>query len=205
MDDPRLRTTVVYQVIEPIPGMILLVTKEHGIFRLKENEIEPFRTDIDPLLARYAIQWASYLPGPYIAVAIDQHGVAVLDCQGNLCSVLFQENGLPDPNILNLGPDRSGGLWICGNAGLTRLEITPGISFFDAQNGLPLSAVYNLKRFRGHLYAATWDGLFGLQKAPGRHLARKIPEDSGSDHSDPSVGGCRNRAAGRWMEGAFQL
>ncbi len=59
VDDSRLRTTVVYRVIEPVPGMILLLTKEHGIFRLKQNGIEPFRTEIDPLLARYAIQWAS--------------------------------------------------------------------------------------------------------------------------------------------------
>lgn len=178
VDDPRLRTTVVYQVVEPVSGMILLLTKEHGIFRLKQNGIESFRTDIDPLLARYAIQWASCLPGPYIAMAIDQHGVALLDCQGRLCSVLFQDSGLPDPNILNLGSDRSGGLWICGNSGLTRVQIMPGISFFDAQNGLPRSAVYNLKRFRGQLYAATWDGLFGLEEATAETLPsrfRKIP------------------------------
>jgi signal transduction histidine kinase/ActR/RegA family two-component response regulator len=177
-DDPLLRTTLVYQVIEPVAGMILLLTKEHGIFRLKPNGIEAFRTEIDPLLARYPIQWASYLPGPYIAVAIDQRGVVLLDCQGRVRSVLFQDSGLPDPNILNLGSDRSGGLWICGNAGLTRLEIMPGISFFDSQNGLPSSAVYNLKRFRGRLYAATWDGLFGLEKAQADTLPskfRKIP------------------------------
>ena len=178
VDDPRLRTTVVYQVVEPVSGTILLLTKEHGIFRLEQNGIEPFRTDIDPLLARYAIQWATCLPGPYIAVAIDQHGVAVLDRAGRLKNVLFQDSGLPDPNILSLGSDRSGGLWICGNAGLTRLEIRPGISFFDVQNGLPRSAVYNLKRFRGQLYAATWDGLYGLEKATAETLPsrfRKIP------------------------------
>ncbi|HEY6840219.1 MAG TPA: hypothetical protein VI114_03320, partial [Chthoniobacterales bacterium] len=140
VDDPRLRSTVVYQVIEPVSGTLLLLTKDHGIFQLKENAIEPFRTEIDPLLARYGVQWACFLPGPYLAIAIDQHGVALLDSGGKLCSVLFQESGLPDPNVLNLGPDRSGGLWVCGNVGLTRLEITPGLSFFDSQNGLPRSA-----------------------------------------------------------------
>ena len=178
VDDPRLRLTVVYEVLEPVPGMILLLTEEHGIFRLKQDGIEPFRTDIDPILAGYPIRWATCLPGPYIAVAIDQHGVALLNNDGGLCSVLFQENGLPDPNILSLAPDRAGGLWICGNAGLTRVEMLPGISFFDSQNGLPLSAVLNLKRFHGHLYAATWDGLFELEKAAADALPsnfRKIP------------------------------
>jgi signal transduction histidine kinase/CheY-like chemotaxis protein len=187
-DDPQLRTTVVYQVIEPAAGLILLVTKEHGIFRLNQNRIEPFRTEIDPLLARYAVQWASYhLPGPYIAVAIDQHGVALLDSQGKLCSILFQDSGLPDPNIFNLGSDRSGGLWICGNAGLTRLEITPGISFFDAQNGLPRSAVYNLKRFRGRLYAATWDGLFGLESADANTLPSQFQKTPGPTTPTPAL------------------
>ena len=178
VDDPRLRSTIVYRVLEPVPGLVLLVTKEHGIFRLKENGIEPFSTDIDPILAGFGIQWATSLPGPYIAVAIDQHGVALLNHEGKLCSVLFENSGLPDPNILNLVSDRAGGLWICGNAGLTRLEMMPGISFFDSQNGLPLSAVFNLKRFRGRMYAATWAGLFELQKTEADTLPsnfRKIP------------------------------
>ena len=178
VDDPRLRSTIVYRVLEPVPGLILLLTKEHGIFRLKPNGIEPFRTDIDPILAGFGIQWAACLPGPYIAVAIDQHGVALLNSEGELCSVLFENSGLPDPNILNLAPDRAGGLWICGNAGLTRVETMPGTSFFDSQNGLPLSAVFNLQRFRGRMYAATWVGLFELQKADANALPsnfRKIP------------------------------
>ena len=178
VDDPRLRSTIVYRVLEPTPGLILLLTKEHGIFRLKPNGIEPFRTDIDPILEGFGIQWATCLPGPYVAVAIEQHGVALLNEAGELCSVLFENSGLPDPNILNLAPDRAGGLWICGNAGLTRVEMMPGISFFDSQNGLPLSAVFNLKRFRGRMYAATWAGLFELQKADANALPsnfRKIP------------------------------
>src|ERR1700736_4699482 len=121
-DDTELRSTIVYQVLEPKPGLVLLLTKDHGIFRFLQNRITPFPTDIDPLLARFSLQGASAVPGPYIAVAIEQHGVALLDCQGKLRTALFQDNGLQDPNILKLAPDRSGGLWMCGNAGLTRLE-----------------------------------------------------------------------------------
>jgi signal transduction histidine kinase/CheY-like chemotaxis protein len=205
VDDPRLRTTVVYQVIEPIPGMILLLTKEHGIFRLKQNGIESFRTDIDSLLARYSIQWASYLPGPYIAVAIAQHGVALLDCQGRLLSVLFQDSGLPDPNIFNLGSDRSGGLWICGNSGLTRVEIMPGISFFDTQNGLPRSAAYTLKRFRGRLYAATWDGLFGLEKTSAEALPAKFHRIPGPTTPMPTLADVGTELLAGGLEGLFSF
>jgi signal transduction histidine kinase/DNA-binding NarL/FixJ family response regulator len=177
-DDSELRSTIVYRVLEPKPGLILLVTKDHGIFRLSQNQIIPFPTDIDPLLARFSLEAASTVVGSYIAVAIEQHGVALLDFEGKLHGVLFQDNGLQDPNILKLAADRSGGLWVCGNVGLTRLEMDPGISFFDTQNGLPRSEIFELTRFRGDVYAATWDGLFALKKAAAESLParfQKIP------------------------------
>jgi signal transduction histidine kinase/DNA-binding NarL/FixJ family response regulator len=178
VDDPRLRTTIVYQVLEPKPGVTLLLTRDHGLFRLKQDGIEPFRTDIDSILAEYPVQSATCMPGGFIAVGIEQHGVALLSSEGGLCDVLFQQNGLPDPYIFNLAPDRAGGLWICGNAGLTRVDTSPGISFFDDRNGLPLSAIFDLQRFRGHMYAATLNGLYELQKATADALPskfRKIP------------------------------
>jgi len=177
-DGAELRSTIVYEVFEPQPGLVLLLTKDKGIFRLSQNRVAPFPTDLDPLLTRFSLQGASALPGPYIAVAIEQHGVALLDCQGKLRCALFQDNGLPDQNILKLASDRSGGLWICGSVGLTRLEMHPGISFFDAQTGLPRSEIFELTRFRGDLYAATWDGLYSLKRVVPEFLParfRKIP------------------------------
>jgi signal transduction histidine kinase/DNA-binding NarL/FixJ family response regulator len=177
-DDAELRSTIVYQVLEPKPGLVLLITKDHGIFRLSQDRITPFSTEIDPLLTRFSLQGASSVSGSFIAIAIEQHGVALLDCEGKLRSVLFQENGLQDPNILKLASDRSGGLWICGNVGLTRLEMDPGIGFFDTQTGLPRSEIFELTRFRGDLYAATWDGLYSLRKATAESLParfQKIP------------------------------
>jgi signal transduction histidine kinase/DNA-binding NarL/FixJ family response regulator len=131
-------------------------------------------------LEGYAIQAAACVPGSYIAVAIDQHGVALLDEQGKLFGTLFQDNGLPDPNILNLASDRSGGLWICGNAGLTRVDPKPGISFFDSQNGLPRSAVFNLRRYRGRLCGGTWAGLYRLEKADADSLPAAFKKASGA-------------------------
>ena len=179
VDDIRLRSTIVYRVLEPKPGLILLVTKDHGIFRLLQNQITPFATDIDSLLTRFTVRTACTVPGSYIAVAVEQHGAALLDCEGKLCGVLFQDNGLQNPNILKLAADRSGGLWICGNLGLTRLEADPGISFFDTQTGLPRSEIFELTRFRGDVYAATWDGLFLLKKVPAESLPARFQKIRG--------------------------
>ncbi|HZC58654.1 MAG TPA: ATP-binding protein, partial [Chthoniobacterales bacterium] len=124
------------------------------------------------------VQWGTCMPGGFIAVGIEQHGVALLSSEGTLCDILFQQNGLPDPNIFNLAPDRAGGLWTCGNAGLTRVDMSAGISYFDDKNGLPLSAIFDLRRFRGRMYAATLNGLYELQKATADALPskfRKVP------------------------------
>jgi signal transduction histidine kinase len=203
-DDTELRSTIVYQVLEPKPGLVLLLTKDHGIFRLLQNRITPFPTDIDPLLTRFSLQGASAAP-PYIAVAIEQHGVALLDCQGKLRAALFQDNGLQDPNILKLATDRSGGLWICGNVSLTRLEMDPGIGFFDTQTGLPRSEIFELTRFRGDLYAATWDGLYSLRKATAESLParfQKIPGATSPISVLADVGG--ELLAGGW-KGLFSF
>jgi signal transduction histidine kinase/DNA-binding NarL/FixJ family response regulator len=205
VDDTRLRSTVVYQVLEPIPGLILLFTKEHGIFRLLQNRVEPFHTDCDSLFERYAIQAAICVPGSCIAVAIDQHGVALLDFQGKLLIALFQDNGLPDPNISNLASDRSGGLWICGSAGLTRIDVKPGISFFDPQNGLPRSAVFDLRRFRGRLCAATWTGLYTLEKADADSLPAAFKKTSGATSQISSLADVGSELlAGGW-KGLFSF
>ena len=180
VDDPVLHSTQVYYVLEPKPGLVLLLTTDHGVFQLLENRIVPFPTDIDALLTQFSLQGASTGPGPYLALAIERHGVALLDYQGKLRGALFQENGLQDPNILRLAPDRSGGLWICGNVGLTRIEVDPGISFFDSQTGLPRSDIYELARFRDDLYAATWDGLYALKKGSGETLPARFQKVAGA-------------------------
>ena len=81
VEDTRLQSTIVYRVLEPKSGLILLVTKDHGIFRLLQNQITPFPTDIDPLLARFSVRAASTVPGSYMAVAVEHHGAALLDSE----------------------------------------------------------------------------------------------------------------------------
>ncbi len=178
IDDPRLRATVVSAVLEPAPGTILLVTEERGLFRLTQNGIEPFRTEIDSVLNRFRTLGVTSMPGSLIALTIEQHGVAIINSEGALRAYFAKENGLPDPNILRLASDRADGLWICGSAGLTRIHYTPGISFFDEKDGLPLSAVLNIIRFHDRFYAATWEGLYELDAAPSDALPsnfRKVP------------------------------
>ncbi len=81
----------------------------------------------------------------------------------------------------------------------------PGISFFDAQNGLPRSAVYNLKRFRGRLYAATWDGLFGLDKAQADTLPSKFHKIPGPTTPIPALADIGTELlAGGW-KGVFSF
>jgi signal transduction histidine kinase/CheY-like chemotaxis protein len=178
VDDSRLRATVVIAVLEPTPGLILLFTDERGVFRLGPTGIEPFRTEIDNVLSRFRIYAVTSMPGSLIALAIEEHGVAIITNEGILRGCLFKDNGLPDPNILHLASDRADGLWVCGNAGLTRIHFISGISFFDEKDGLPLSAVLNLIRYRGRLYAATWEGLFELHAVSVEELPsnfRKVP------------------------------
>ncbi len=206
VDDIRLRTTVVYKALEPHPGEIVLVTRDHGLFRLTRDGVEPFRTDVDSIFAGFRIQWATSLPGSFVAIGIEQHGIAFLNCDGVLQGTLFEQNGLPDPNIFDLTPDRAGGLWICGNSGLTRVDISLGISFFDDKNGLPLSTIFDLQRFRGRMYAATLKGLYELQKATADALPSNFRKVPGESIPIPFTANANNELlVGGWKEGLFRF
>jgi signal transduction histidine kinase/CheY-like chemotaxis protein len=162
LDDPRLRSTIIYQLIQLEAGNLLIVTKDKGVFREVENRIEPFRTDLDSILAVSSIHYSSLLTDRTLCLAVRNYGFFFLDLDGNLRRRLFLEDGVPNSEILGMAPDRSGGLWVCRTTGLTRISNDPGVSFFDKSNGLPDSWISGFRRIGGDLYAGTDHGLLRL-------------------------------------------
>ena len=202
-EDARIESTVVYQVLELDPETILLVTKNNGFFKLTRTGLEPFPTDVDPLIRRYNLAGPVTLAGGYIAVTLSQRGLVFIDLHGRIKGAFFRENGLPDPNILSMFSDRSQGLWTCQYTGLTRIELNPAISYFDAQNGLSNSWILNLERFQGQMYAATVDGLFRLQQATVETLPARFQAVAGSAPRLFALADCGDELLAGGEEGVF--
>jgi len=162
IDAKALNGTKVEQVLEPVPGEMLLLTKDHGILRMHARTIEPFSTEADAVFRNHPIWTGKTLPNGLFVVALQRRGLLVLDSRGHLHGTFYEENGLPEPTVLDLGVDRSGGVWICGDSGITHLSSSWQISVYDAQTGLDRSSLVDVARYNGSLYAVARDGLFRL-------------------------------------------
>ena len=109
IDATALNGTKVEQILEPVPGEMLLLTKDHGILRMHARTIEPFSTEADAVFRNHPIWTGKTLPNGLFVVALQSRGLLVLDSRGHLHGTFYEENGLPEPTVLDLGVDRSGG------------------------------------------------------------------------------------------------
>jgi signal transduction histidine kinase/DNA-binding response OmpR family regulator len=180
LDDPVLRETTVIAAIELTKERRLLVTREKGIFELHGSQLVPFKTDADDLLTGEShVDSAVPVSRGLFVVAIQRRGLVFIDAGGRIQQTFLEEDGLPSGASNNLIRDRSGGLWVFGPNGLTRVDTNRSISVFDHENGLPKSYTTSTVRFGGSLYALTGHGLFRLESG-GNGLAssqfRKVPD-----------------------------
>ena len=162
IDAKALNGTKVEQVLEPVPGEMLLLTKDRGIFKMHDRTIEPFSTEADSVFRNHPIWTGKALSNGLFVVAVQRRGLLILDSRGHLHGTFYEENGLPEPTVLDLGVDRSGGAWICGDSGITYLFSSWQISVYDAQTGLGRSSILDVARYNGSLYAVAREGLFRL-------------------------------------------
>jgi signal transduction histidine kinase/DNA-binding response OmpR family regulator len=178
VDDSVLRHSLVQAVLEPKPGQILLVTRTQGIWHLAANQLRPFETDVDIATKEQPVQAARDLPNGQMVIAT-QRGLVLLDGEGRCLGSFYQENGFPYSGVWNIALDHSGGIWVCGDGGAARVELSSAVSIFDAQTGLGKSDCLTLERFEGRIYVGTRSGLYRLRAAStANESARfeKIPD-----------------------------
>ncbi len=203
-DSPELRSSKVDRAIELPDGEVLLLTWSRGLFRLDGSRVSPFPTEADALL-RGSVPYAGTLVDhDVIALGLRGRGLVFVDLQGRLRGGLLEENGLPDSAILNLVTDRDQGVWICGEAGLTRVAYVNGYSFYDSLNGLGHAKVNDVLRWRDDLYVAAKDGLFTLEKAAGNPVGRFRRVREINSELRALAEGPRGALAGGWL-GLFEL
>lgn len=164
-DSQLLRESKVSRAVDLPGGDTLLLTPDRGIFRLQGSEVQPFPTD--PICRSGRLMAGALVAPDMLALAVRGRGLAFIDLAGRLVGTFLEENGFPDTAMLNLVTDRDGGLWVCGETGLTRVVLKPDYQFFDSLNGLGRGKVNDVRRYRGTVYAAAKDGLFRLEPNGG--------------------------------------
>jgi len=142
-----------------------LIVRASGIFRKTGATLMPWKTDIDPLLARSQVFSAEWVVGKFLAVLMQGSGVYLLDRQGHLVENLTVDSGLADAGFESLGEDREGGLWVGTDTEITRVQCGSGYTEFDHELGLPKGFVTDVGRYQGKIYTATQRGVYVLRPA----------------------------------------
>jgi hypothetical protein len=176
----QLSGTRVQAALKSKTGQILLVTRDRGIFELKENSVQPFKTAADAALSKWRVLTASALSNGDFAVLLDRYGVILLGSEGSLHGIFSTSNGLPS-SPSTIFKDRSDGLWLGGDNDLIRLQPTSNVSVFDAASGLGHSTILQILRQEENLFAAAQDGLYRLITAPDATSAPRFERVAGID------------------------
>jgi signal transduction histidine kinase/CheY-like chemotaxis protein len=140
-----------------------LVVRSAGIFVKIEATLVPWKTDIDTLLKGSVIFQAKWILDKYLAVLVQNSGVYLLDHEGHLVESFTISSGLPDAGFEATGEDRDGGLWVCTDTEITRIQCGAGYTEFDHELGLPRGFVNIVAGYQGKVYAATQRGLYVLK------------------------------------------
>lgn len=163
--DALFQRTQVTLLTPAADGALLVGTMDEGLFILRDGPVAPLITEIDDFLKARKITRGLRLRDGSLALATASSGLIVLDADGQLRGRVDETVELQNDTILDLFEDREGGLWLCLNSGITRVEVASALSIFDPANGLKRTTVRDLVRFRGVLHLATPDGIYHLLPA----------------------------------------
>jgi len=156
---------------------ILLSTRFHGLYLMKPtdpdyfpkdrrspgqiNEIVPFRTQIDKFFLENFIYTGITLNNGTFAIGTQGGGVIIIDRLGRLVQILNKNTGLQDGTVFYQYLDHRNNLWLALGNGVSRIEVSAPMSYFDDNTGLE-GTVQAIARHNGTLYVATLLGVFYL-------------------------------------------
>lgn len=99
----------------------------------------------------------------YAFSTLDGGAVVIDKISREVRCTVNNQNGLPDDEVFALGYDKSGGLWLSHQFGLTRADLNLPLGNFSIYPGLKGNLTQSLRQ-NGELFVATSEGVFYLSK-----------------------------------------
>ncbi len=147
----------------------LVITREKGAFKITFNPnesilIEPFKTDIDELLAHAEVYCAAKLNEENdIGIGTLNQGMFIIDAFGKLKNRITNKNYNLKSNIINnIYIDRQKAIWLALDIGIVRIEINSRIKSMGEFEGLE-GTVNTVVKYQNTLFCGTSKGLFEIK------------------------------------------
>ena len=152
-------------VMLPFPGepeTILIGTRTMGLFKYDGQTFVPFKTEADHFIKDNLI----YAPGAILSdgtILLNSviGGAVVIDSTGKMLHQYNTETGIIDNQVTFTFPDKSNATWLATANGISRIDNSSPVTYFDKRNNFNLSQ-HDFVRYNGVLYASTNTGVYFL-------------------------------------------
>jgi signal transduction histidine kinase/CheY-like chemotaxis protein/ligand-binding sensor domain-containing protein len=164
------RISVMLPYSEPGPGntgQILMGTRGGQLFLMDENGTRPFAADTTLLRnQKISPNGAVALNDGAFGFSTVSGGFLIMERTGKVRRYLDRAAGIPSNGVLNAFVDRAGTVWLGLQNGIAKVEAASPLTEFGRAAGMS-SAVNDILRHRGELYAATMSGVMRLDSTTG--------------------------------------
>lgn len=144
--------------IIPHNNELLLGTTNNGIFKLAGGRLQPWNVAVNDVFIKDQIYQAIQINGDQIAVGSIQHGIYIIDNNGNLILNMNRSNGMQNNTVLSVFSDRDNNLWLGLDNGIDMLEGNSPFSIFNYSYNI--ETAYTSIVHNNILYVGTNQGLF---------------------------------------------
>lgn len=154
---------------------VLIGTRSNGFYRYDGKAATPFLTEVDDYLKVNMLSHGIRLSSGDFALATLRGGLVVMTPGGGLKHIFDKTYGLQDNNVKSVFQDVQGNLWLCLAKGISKIEYTSPISFYDERSNLP-GLILSVVSHENALYVGTNNGLHYLESSLTFRLIPGIPD-----------------------------
>ena len=140
---------------------LLIGTKLHGCFLLRDNMLEPWSGSVNPELKLYQLNKILHLTNGKIAFGTIKNGIYLFNPSDNNLINLNREAGLQNNTVLTLLQFREQ-LWVGLDNGIDRIQLNAPITYYTDFSGV-LGTVYDMAIQNGALYLGSNTGIYYFQ------------------------------------------
>ena len=138
---------------------MLVCTQNNGVFKYTNGQFSFWDVPINEELINMQLNKGLRLKNGGYAFGTILGGIYFTEMDGQLETVISQENGLQNNTVLSLFQDQAGQLWAGLDNGIDQIVLDSPLYFFKDKTG-DIGTVYAAAIFEGHLYIGTNHGIF---------------------------------------------
>lgn len=143
----------------------ILGTSRNKIYFFDGQTLSPIAIKDQPYLNASFLTNGISLNSKTVALSTLIGGCVVLDVKsGETKHIINYSSGLPDDEIIAMGKDNRGGLWLVHGMGISRVDMTIPIESYHHLAGLN-GNILSVAKHLGQLFVGTSDGLYRLAES----------------------------------------